>query len=135
MTPPSLPLAAYVDTTSVLPISSGEEPVAAAVQQRLGTFPHLLSSNVLEAELRVAFQREGQDFDSSLIANINWIFPNRRLDAEMTAVLEFAHLSHTRMWHLATAIFFRNVLQSELAFVTLDEQQETAARELGFFIP
>ncbi len=39
------------------------------------------------------------------------------------------------MWHLATATFFRNVLQSELAFVTLDEQQETAARELGFFIP
>lgn len=85
--------------------------------------------------MRVAFQREGQDFDSSSIANINWIFPNRRLDAEMTAVLEFAHLSHTRMWHLATAIFFRNVLQSELAFITLDEQQETAARELGFFIP
>ena len=135
MTPPSLPLAAYVDTTSVLPISSGEEPVGAAVQLRLGRFPHLLSSNVLEAELRAAFQHEGHDFDSSLIANINWIFPNRRLDAEMTAVLEFAHLSPTRMWHLTTAIFFRNVLQSELAFITLDEQQETAAHDLGFFIP
>ena len=135
MTPPSLPPAAYVDTTSVLPVSSGEEPVGAAVQLRLGRFPRLLSSNVLEAELRVAFQREGQNFDSSLIANINWIFPNRRLDAEMTAVLAIAQLSHTRMWHLATAMFFRNVLQSELAFITLDEQQETAARELGFFIP
>lgn len=135
MTPLSLPLAAYVDTTAVLPVSFGEEPVGAAVQLRLNQFPRLLSSNVLEAELRVAFQREGQDFDSSSIANINWIFPNRRLDDEMTAALDFARLSHTRVWHLATAMFFRAVLQSDLAFITLDEEQETVARELGFWIP
>ena len=135
MTPSSLPLAAYVDTTSVLPISFGEEPVGAAVQLRLSRFPRLLSSNVLEAELRVAFQREGQNFDSSSIANINWIFPNRRLDAEMTAVLEFGQLSHTRVWHLASALFFRDVLQRDLAFITLDEQQETVARDLDFRIP
>lgn len=53
----------------------------------------------------------------------------------MTAVLEFAQLSHTRVWHLATALFFRDVLQSDLAFITLEEEQETGARESGFWIP
>jgi hypothetical protein len=53
----------------------------------------------------------------------------------MTIVLEFAHLSPTRVWHLATAMLFRAALQSDLAFITLDEQQETVARELGFWIP
>ena len=53
----------------------------------------------------------------------------------MTAVLEISELSPARVWHLATALFFAKVLQSDIAFITLDEQQETVARELGFLIP
>ena len=135
MTPRQLPLVAYVDTTAVLPVAFREEPAGTAVQRRLGRFPYLLSANLLETELRVAFEREGARFDTSTIAEINWIFPNRQLDDEMTAVLEIAYLSPIRVWHLATALFFRDVLQSDLAFITLEEEQETVARELDFWIP
>ena len=135
MTPLQRPLAAYVDATAPLAIAIGEEPAGTAVQQRLGAFPYLLSSNLLEAELRAALKREGIDFDISSLSGVNWVFPNRRLDAEIAATLEFANLSPVRVWHLATAMFFRETLQSELAFITLDEEQETVASELGFWIP
>ena len=132
---PQLPVAAYVDTTAVSPISLGEEPAGTAVQRRLGAFSYLLSANFMEVELRHAFALEGREFDDALLSNINWIYPNRRLDAEIMAVLEHANLAPIRMWHLATAIFFRATLQSDLAFITLDEEQETVAGELGFWIP
>ena len=135
MTPQLLPVVAYVDTTAVLPVALGEEPVGASVQRRLDSFPHLLSANLLETELRAVFKAEGARFDDSAITEISWIFPNRQLDAEMAAILEIAYLSPIRVWHLATALFFRDVLQSDLAFITLEEEQETVARELGFWIP
>ena len=135
MRPSQRPLVAYVDTTAVIPITFGEEPAGTSVQRRFDRFPHLLSSNLLGAEIRAAFKREGEYFDISSISSIRWIFPNRPLDAEMTMVLELAYLSPTRVWHLTTAMFFRAVLHSGLAFITLDEQQETVARELGFWIP
>ena len=135
MTPLQLPVAAYVDTTALSPITLGEEPVGTAVRQRLEAFSYLLSSNLMEAELRHAFALEGREFDAAVLSNVNWVFPNRRLDAEMSAALEFANLSPVRVWHLATAIFFRETLQSDLAFITLDEEQETVARDLGFWIP
>ncbi len=135
MTLPQLPTIAYVDTTATFAVALGEEPAGTAVQRRLGSFRYLVSANLLETELRTALRYEGTDFDDSAIAEIIWIYPNRRLDAEMAAVLEIAYLSPIRVWHLAVAMFFRDVMQSEMAFVTLEEQQETVARELGFWIP
>ena len=135
MTPLQRPPAAYVDSTAAVAIAIGEEPAGSAVRRRLNDFPYLLSSNLLEAELRVVFRREGTDFDINSIAGVNWVFPNRRLDVEMATVLEYAYLSPARVWHLAAAMFFRGVLEGELAFITLEEEQETVARELGFFIP
>ncbi len=135
MTPLRFPPAAYVDTTALPPIAFGGEPAGGAVQRRLNDFPYLLSSNLLEAELRVVFRHEGIGFDINSIAGVNWVFPNRRLDVEMATVLEYAYLSPARVWHLAAAMFFRGVLEDELAFITLDEEQETVAGELGFWIP
>ena len=135
MTPLRRPPAAYVDSTAAVAIAIGEEPAGTAVQRRLNDFPYLLSSNPLEAELRVVFRHEETDFDINSIAGVNWVFPNRRLDVEMATVLEYTHLSPARVWHLATAMFFRGVLEGELAFITLEEEQETVARELGFWIP
>ena len=65
---------------------------------------------------------------------------NRRLDEEMGAVSEIVTLLTLPLWHLASAMYVqqRRSLtgrQFRLAFITLDEQQETAAGELGFFIP
>ena len=130
-----MPLVAYVDPSALIPEVLGEELFQRSTRPRLDAFPHLMSSNYLEAELRVAFRREREDFDTSSISSIAWIFLNRRMDAEMARVLEISELSPDRVWHLATALFFAQVLRSEMAFITLDEQQETVARELGFPIP
>ena len=125
--------AAYVDATALAPISAGEEPVAESIRQKLEGFRFLMSANLLEAEMRVAFALEGREFDDDALSSIRWIMPNRRLDAEMSAVLRTAQLQPVRLWHLAVALFF-NELVPGLVFVTLDEQQETAARELGLEI-
>ena len=132
MTTPSL-AAAYVDTTALFPISTGEEAVADAIRLKLESFRYLLSANLLEAEMRVAFALEGREFDDDLLSSVRWIMPNRRLDAEMAAILRTAQLPAIRLWHLATALFFAELVPG-LAFVTLDEQQETAARDLGLTI-
>ena len=132
---PQMPLVAYVDPSALIPEVLGEELFQSSTRRRLDGFPHLMSSDFLEAELRVAFKREQEDFDTSSVSSIAWIFPNRRMDPEMARVLEISELSPARVWHLATALFFSEVLQSEMAFITLDEQQETVARELGFPIP
>ena len=78
--------------------------------------------------------RKGVGLDVAMLSGIRWIMPNRRLDTEMTAVLTVANLPAARVWHIAVALFFAE-LAPGLGFITLDEQQETAARELGFFIP
>ena len=125
--------AAYVDPTALLPIFTGEELVAESIQRKLETFRYLLSANLLEAETRVAFAMEGREFDDDVLSSIRWIMPNRRLDAEMAAVLRTAQLQPIRLWHLSTALFFAELVPN-LVFVTLDEQQETAARDLGLAI-
>ena len=132
MTTPLI-VAAYVDATALAPITAGEEPVAEVIQQKLEGFRYLMSANLLEAEMRVAFAAEGREFDDDVLSSIRWIMPNRRLDAEMAAVLRTAQLQPARLWHLAVALFFAELVPG-LVFVTLDEQQETAARDLGLTI-
>ena len=132
MTSPLLS-AAYVDTTALLPVTYGEEPVAESMRQKLEGFRYLLSANLLEAEMRAAFAFEGREFDDDVLSSVRWIMPNRRLDVEISEVLQTAQLQPIRLWHLATALFFAELVPG-LVFVTLDEQQETAARELGLTI-
>ncbi len=139
MTPQHL-LVAYLDPTALIPIVFGEEPVGGATQDRLDMFPRLISSNLLEAELRSAFEREGQNFDPSWLLGIEWIAPERALGEEMARVQSFASLSSARMWHLANAVYLAKRLSltrrnARTAFITLDEDQETVARNLGLWIP
>ena len=132
MTTPLL-AAAYVDTTALTPLVADEEPVAASIRGKLESFRYLLSANLLEAEMRVVFAMEGREFDDDVLSSVRWIMPNRRLDAEMAAVLRTAQLQPVRLWHLATALFFAELVPGP-AFVTLGEQQETAAQDLGLAI-
>ena len=133
------PLLAYVDPSAVTPLISGDLPVETRI--RLERFPILVSSTLLDAELRAAFQDEQQTYSPSLASVIGrWVLPNRRLDEELATVSEIVALPALPLWHLASAMYLqqRQSLtgrQYRLAFITLDEQQETAARELGFFIP
>ena len=130
---------AYVDPSALTPIIFGEQPEE--TRTRLERFPILVSSTLLDAELRAAFQDEQQTYSPSLASAIDrWVSPNRRLDEEMASISEIASLPALPLWHLASAMYFqqRQSLTGRhfrLAFITLDEQQETAANELGFFIP
>ena len=140
MPTPQHQLVAYLDPTVLIPIIFGEEPVGTVTQERLDKFPMLMSSNFLETELRVAFERAGENFDPRWLFGIEWVLPNRHLGVEMARLQALASLSPARIWHLANAMYLASRLSLTsrrvgLALITLDEQQETAARELGFFIP
>ena len=56
---------AYVDTSALVAIAF-EEPGGSQAGERLEGFSRLLSSNLLEAELRAAFARERQKFDAEV---------------------------------------------------------------------
>ena len=139
MAPSSLAMA-YLDPTALIPIVFGEEPVGAVTQERLNRFPILTSSNLLEAGLRVRFEREAQIFDPGWLSGIEWIQPRGSLGIEMARIQAFASLPPTRMWHLANAVYLADRLsltnrRADLAFITLHEGQETVARDLGLRIP
>ena len=130
---------AYVDPSALTPAIFGDQPEETRI--RLERFPILVSSTLLDAELRATFRHWSQSFSPSLASAIDrWVLPNHRLDEEMAAISEIASLPALPLWHLASAVYFQQrqsltSRQFRLAFITLDEQQETAARELGFFIP
>ena len=69
MTSPGLAGASYVDTTALSAVVFGEEPVAESITRKLSGFRYLLSANLLEAEMRVAFVVEGREFHDEIIEN------------------------------------------------------------------
>ncbi len=121
---------AYVDT-SVLAAIAFDEPGAAAYAQRLDEFPRLVSSNLLEAELRAAFARENLLFHESAVAGLEWILPNRTLAPEYTTVLDAGYLRGADLWHVATALYV-SPDSGRLPFLTLDARQSAVAQTLGF---
>ena len=124
---------AYVDT-SVLTAIAFDEPGASAHARRLDEFARLISSNLLEAELRAAFMRENLLFPESAIAGIEWILPDRTLAPEFAAVLRTGYLRGADLWHVATALYV-SPRSGGLTFATLDARQSAVAEELGFPVP
>lgn len=122
---------AYPDTSALLAVAL-EEPTAAAIAQRLTQFPRLVASNLLEAEMRAAFGRLGLEFDDGLLSNIEWIFPDRPLTREIKDALTVAYLRGADLWHIATALYVKDTLAGEMAFITLDNRQRSVAANLGF---
>ena len=122
---------AYVDSSCVVAIAFGE-PGAEELGERLGAFHRLVSSNLLEAEVRSALSREGVgDACEPLLSWIGWVYPDRPLSGEYREVLAEGHARGADLWHLACALFLRRRL-GELAFLTLDARQRELARALGF---
>ena len=121
---------AYVDTSCLVAIAFGERG-ARALARRLEGFDELISSNLLEAELRAAFSREGVEQDEALLTWITWVLPNRPLSPEIETVLSAGYLRGADTWHLASALYLA-ADPEEIAFVTLDERQREVAGELGF---
>jgi hypothetical protein len=122
--------AAYVDSSVLVAIELGESrgQALAAVLDRFAT---LFSSNLLEAELRSAFLREGVRQEPMAPSQISWILPSRPLSAEITRVLEVGYVRGADLWHLAAALYAAPDPR-ELAFISLDEPQRKAAARLGF---
>ena len=124
--------AAYVDTSALVAVAL-QGRGGADVAKRLGEFAHLVSSNLLEAELRATFAREKRRFDPGFVSDIEWVLPDRSLVPELAAALEAGYLRGADLWHVATALYVAPK-PSEISFVTLDGRQETVAVALGFHV-
>jgi len=121
---------AYVDTSCLVAIAFGGRG-AKGLGRRLRDFDELLSSNLLEAELRSAFHREEVSFEPDLLSWITWVLPDRALGREMSRVLEMGYLRGADLWHLACALYLVED-PPELSFITLDDRQGNVAAGLGF---
>ncbi|HUP49575.1 MAG TPA: PIN domain-containing protein [Thermoanaerobaculia bacterium] len=122
--------AGYVDTSCLVAIAFGERGADRMIG-RLVSSDRLLSSNLLEAELRSAVAREGISAGvDDLIGGVTWVFPDRSLTREFDTVLSAGYVRGADLWHLAVALFVDP--KREIAFITLDQRQKRIARALGF---
>lgn len=124
-------MVAYVDSSVIVAVAF-EEPEGNRVQRLLRRHERLLSSNLLEAEVRAALAREGADDGiETLLAGIDWILPTRPLRSELARALAAGRVRGANLWHLACALYIAPS-PAELGFLTLDRQQAVIARALGF---
>ena len=121
---------AYVDTSCLVAIALGERG-AATLERRLGEFDSLVSSNLLEAELRAALRRERLDGADEVLRDLVWILPDRPLASEIATVLAAGSVRGADCWHFATALYLAPE-PGALSFVTLDARQREVAGLLGF---
>ena len=124
--------AAYIDSSCLVAIEFAE-PKGMALRRRIRGFEHLLSSNLLEAELRAAFAREGQAGDPATLSSVSWVLPDRPLSVEIQRVQAAGYLCGSDTWHLATALFV-SPDPTALTFLTLDSRQREIARAIGFSV-
>jgi hypothetical protein len=122
---------AYVDTSCVVALAL-DEASSGPVRDALLTADLVVSSNLLEAELRSALAREGvsERLDPTL-RRIAWVYPDRRLTREFEVVLDKGFVRGADLWHLACALFVRDSV-GVLEFLTLDHRQRSVAAALGF---
>ena len=121
---------AYVDTSCLVAIAFSERG-GTAMARRMAEFDELISSNLLEAELRSTFRRERVELPPSLLSSIAWIIPDRPLNREIARVLEAGSMRGADCWHLATALYLAKEASS-ISFLTLDDAQRKGAHALGF---
>lgn len=121
---------AYLDTSALVAVAFGE-PDGEAMQHRLNQFTGIVSSNLLEAELRSVYSRERRRFESDSLSRVEWVMPNRPLSAEMAVVLDAGYMRGADLWHLATALYIAPD-PGKMFFVTLDKRQHATASILGF---
>ena len=121
---------AYVDTSLLVAVALGEEEHEMQIV-RLSRVGRLVSSNLLEAELRSALVRERTFGVPPLLDRIAWIFPDRALTREIERVLAAGRLRGPDLWHVATALHLAPD-PGELTFLTGDKRQREVAAAVGF---
>lgn len=102
----------------------------------LGHAESLVSSNLLEAELRATFLREQigngeEERLEALLARMSWILPDQALSEEMRQVARHGYVRGADLWHLACALFLSGDSR-DLVFATFDLRQREIAKSLGF---
>ncbi len=123
---------AYVDTSWLVAIAFAERG-GAARSRRLDEFEEIVSSNLLEAELRSAFARERVEMPADFLSTFSWVIPDRPLNAEITRVLGAGYVRGADCWHLATALYLADQPRA-ISFLTLDDRQKDVAGALGFML-
>ena len=121
---------AYLDTSVILAIAFGQHD-SDALRSRLLGYTYILSSILLEAEVRSAFARTGRRFEQHVLAGIQWVLPARSLTQEIDAVLRAGYLRGADLLHLATALYAARD-DRQMAFLTLDSRLRNVAQTLGF---
>jgi predicted nucleic acid-binding protein len=122
--------AAYVDTSCLVAVAFSEAG-SARLLRSLQSYDVLLSSNLLEAELRAALRRENVTADpGAFLSAISWVYPDRPLTTEITTVLGSGYVRGADLWHLAVALFIDP--HREIEFLTLDTRQREISSQLGF---
>lgn len=125
--------AAYLDSSFFLGIAFSEVS-AASLERKLAAFDRLHSSNLLDAEVRSAFAREGLDEpEEALFESVIWTLPDRPLAPEFRRILAHGHQKGADLWHLACALYL-SPDPHEISFLTLDSRQRRAAAKIGFAI-
>lgn len=126
------PLMAYVDTSAALAMAFREEGWERTARWLAG-FPILVSSHLLEAEMRAAYERNKLEFDATKISGVGWVAPNRSLGREMArAIAVGGYLKGADLLHIAIALYVAETLTGKMAFVTLDNRLREVAGKLGF---
>ena len=125
------PATAYVDGSALLSIIF-EETDGPAIAQRLAQFSNLVSSVLLEAEVRSALFRAGQSYNPNWLSDFEWVYPDRPLGPEIATALQVRYLRSGDLLHIATALYAVRTFSLELAFITLDNNQREVAAGLGF---
>ncbi|MCY3679319.1 MAG: PIN domain-containing protein [Gemmatimonadetes bacterium] len=121
---------AYVDTSVMVAIAFGEDG-ADALADRLNGFSRVISSNLLEAELRAACSHEGCQVPTDLLDRIGWILTNRPLSDEIKTALGAGYLRGADLWHVATALYAAPD-PGAISFITLNDSQARVAAALNF---
>lgn len=120
----------YVDTSCLLAVAF-DEPGAREWASLLADYDVLVSANLTEAEFRAALHREGLEGADDFLDGISWVLPDRPLGFEVEQVLRARYLRGADLWHLSCALFVAEDPR-DVDFLTLDSNQDEAARTLGF---
>lgn len=123
-------MTAYVDTSAILAIEFDEGDAQYAIE-RIDGASNLISSNLMEAELRSAMRRQVIEFDRKIISDVDWIHTDRPLTREFERTLSAGYLRGADLWHVAVALY-ASPDPSKISFITLDRRQRNVAQELGF---
>ena len=95
---------AYIDASCLVAIAFAEKAIATGLSRRVNAFDELLSSNLLEAEMRSVFAREKVAVEGSLPFPVSWILPDRPLTDEITRVLAAGYVRGADCWCARTLI-------------------------------